>query len=84
MGCCCGATGLRGTVLLGGALTAVAAVLRAVSCVVPSEGGLRYAVLCLGTILAGLAQPPLLNVPAQLAGNWFPPHERDLVTVLGT
>ncbi len=69
--------GLRATLLAGGVLTTVAAALRLGAVLLVSHvGGVSgrgaFAGLFLGTTLAALAQPLVLNVPAQLASAWFP------------
>jgi len=88
--------GLRLTLLAGAFMTAVSAAIRFVSLYVPpvsfrnastdghdvNNGGCAYALLLLGTSLAALAQPLLLNTPPDLAVHWFAVKERDLVTSL--
>jgi|EP00624_Nannochloropsis_granulata_P004077 Na+/melibiose symporter-like transporter len=78
--------GLRVTLLTGGVLTTVGAVLRLISLyVLPNSdggGGGGYVLLLGGTCLAALAQPLLLNVPPELAGQWFAVKQRDVVTSL--
>jgi hypothetical protein len=68
--------GLRTTLLTGAALTTAAALLRLGAVLLVSVGGISgrgaFAGLFLGTTLAALAQPLVLNVPAQLASAWFP------------
>jgi hypothetical protein len=61
----------------------ISSLLRLLSTVVPPAHGAAFAVLFIGTCFAALAQPLLLNTPAQMAGNWFNVHERDLVTTVG-
>jgi len=80
--------GLRATLLTGGVLTTVGAALRLISLYVPpasyggGSGSGAYVLLLLGTCLAALAQPLLLNLPPQLAGQWFAVKQRDVVTSL--
>jgi Na+/melibiose symporter-like transporter len=81
--------GLRATLLTGGVLTTVGAALRLISLYVPpaSNGGSgggsgAYVLLLIGTCLAALAQPLLLNLPPELAGQWFAVKQRDVVTSL--
>lgn len=80
------AFGLRQTLLLGGILTTVGAALRlaiATNKAVVSADVL-YGVTLLGQALAALAQPMFVNFPAHLSNAWFPVHERDLSTTVGT
>ncbi|GAB5032951.1 major facilitator superfamily domain-containing protein 7-a-like [Nannochloropsis oceanica] len=79
--------GLRATLLMGGVLTTMGAVLRLTSLyVLPKSdgggGGGGYVLLLFGTCLAALAQPLLINVPPALAGKWFEVKQRDVVTSL--
>lgn len=43
-----------------------------------------WALIMAGTWIAALGQPFVLNVAARLSMDWFPAHERDLATVIGT
>ncbi len=78
--------GLRATLVAGGGLTTVGAAVRLGSAYLPASPpppyGADYALLLLGTCLAALAQPMLLNLPTDLAGQWFAVRQRDLVTSL--
>lgn len=68
--------GLRTTLLTGAVLTTAAAALRLGAVLLVSAGHVSgrgaFVGLFLGTTLAALAQPLVLNVPAQLASAWFP------------
>ena len=48
-----------------------------------APGWAAYALLLLGQALPALAQPLFTNVPAKLAGDWFPESQRDAATVVG-
>lgn len=67
--------GLRATLLTGGVLTTAAAAIRLAATLLVSSAGVHgsaaFTLLFLGTTLAALAQPLVLNVPAQLATAWF-------------
>lgn len=67
--------GIRTTLLTGGVLTTAAAALRLAAVLLVSVGHVSgrgaFALLFLGTTLAAVAQPLVLNVPAQLASAWF-------------
>ncbi|KUF87584.1 Para-nitrobenzyl esterase [Phytophthora nicotianae] len=66
--------GLRYGVLLGGFLQALGAGLRYFSCVFDPVG--EAYVTLLGQILASIAMPFMVNSPAVLSANWFPPQLR--------
>lgn len=67
--------GIRTTLLTGAWLTTAAAALRLAAVLLvavgPVNGRGAFALLFLGTTLAALGQPLVLNVPAQLASAWF-------------
>ncbi|KAE8904659.1 hypothetical protein PF005_g12420 [Phytophthora fragariae] len=66
--------GLRYGVLLGGLLQALGAGLRYFACAF-SPVGEAYVTL-VGQILASIAMPFMVNSPAVLSANWFPPSMR--------
>ena len=84
--------GLRYSISLGAALMAVggwiryastwAAATSAAKGAEPSVWG--YVLVLAGQSLPALAQPLFTNVPAKLAGDWFPQSERDIATVIGS
>ncbi|KAG2513461.1 hypothetical protein JM16_007971 [Phytophthora kernoviae] len=66
--------GLRFGVLLGGFLQALGASLRYFACAFEPTG--EAYVTLLGQILASIAMPFMVNSPAVLSANWFPPSMR--------
>jgi hypothetical protein len=63
---------LRTTLLMGGLLTVIGALIRFVAAMFKHElgpGGL-YAMIMFGQCLAALAQPFFLNMPATIAASW--------------
>ncbi|KAJ1548509.1 Major facilitator super domain-containing protein 7 [Cladochytrium tenue] len=66
--------GVRTSLLFGSWVTALGAAIRALSYFAPAES--RLAVLYVGQIVAGIAQPFLLDVPTKTAAVWFPSKER--------
>ncbi len=76
---------LRGTILLGGVLTATGALLRLLAAIGPSQDSIwTYVIMLLGQIFGALAQPLFMNCPASLSAAWFPPSERDIATAFGS
>ena len=79
--------GLSRTLLVGAVLTAMGALLRYIVAALheasPLPSSVLYGVTLLGQLLAAIAQPLFVNVPAHLSSSWFPTHERDLSTTLG-
>ncbi|KAJ1553939.1 Major facilitator super domain-containing protein 7, partial [Cladochytrium tenue] len=66
--------GVRTATLFGSWVTALGAAIRALSYFAPAES--RLAVLYVGQIIGGIAQPFLLDVPTKTAAVWFPSKER--------
>ncbi|KAG6618340.1 Major facilitator Superfamily [Phytophthora cinnamomi] len=66
--------GLRFGVLLGGLLQAVGASLRYFACAFDAVDEVYVTVL--GQVLASIAMPFMVNSPAVLSANWFPPSMR--------
>ncbi|KAL3670643.1 hypothetical protein V7S43_003835 [Phytophthora oleae] len=66
--------GLRCGILLGGFLQTLGAALRYFACVFEPTG--EAYVTLLGQILASIAMPFMVNSPAVLSANWFPPQMR--------
>ena len=76
--------GLRGALVAGACLQGVAGVARYMSTLVSLDmQGLKFGLVMAGQALAALAQPVFTNVPPKLAGDWFPPAERETATVVG-
>ena len=44
----------------------------------------RYAVVLLGQVLGALAQPFFTNMPANIAGTWFPMSQREIATTIAS
>ncbi|GMF09726.1 unnamed protein product [Phytophthora lilii] len=70
--------GLRFGVLLGGLLQAVGAALRFFGCFFETMDEVDVTVI--GQILASFAMPFMVNSPAVLSANWFPPSLRATAT----
>lgn len=72
---CTAKYGLRGTVLVGGALTLTSAALRYLAIVLYENdvygAHAAYAFLFFGQCFAGMAQPFFMNLPTMIADNWF-------------
>lgn len=73
--------GLRYTIVLGSAFTALAGGCQLCGALIKSSIGVEktYAMYCIGQVFAGLAQPMLCNVTPAVANAWFPVSERDIV-----
>lgn len=78
-------SGLRRTIVLGVLLNATGSLVRLASIwgVASGASNVGYAILLVGQALPALAQPLFTNVPAKLAGDWFPDSQRDVATVIG-
>ena len=78
--------GVRLTLFSGSALNCLGGWLRYLGAVAAasSRPGLGFAVLMLGQVLAGLAQPCFTNLPARISSDWFAPSQRDLATVVAS
>ena len=81
--------GLRTSITVGAILNAVGSWLRYSSVLVAAQSGssgqppfFAYVLLLFGQSFPALAQPLFTNVPAKLAGDWFPNSERDVGTVV--
>ena len=75
--------GLRASILAGNILNVGGCILRALSALVPASHGGRYALALAGQTVAGMGQPFFTNMPASIAGTWFPAAERELATSVG-
>ncbi|KAL4145417.1 hypothetical protein PRNP1_013088 [Phytophthora ramorum] len=73
--------GLRFGIVLGGLLQAVGASLRYYACSLDTAE--EAYVTLFGQILASLAMPFVVNSPAVLSANWFPPSMRATSTSIG-
>lgn len=75
---------LRGVLIRGGILTCVGCIIRAIGALLRDSVGSTgsYALILIGTIFVGLAQPFYLNMPAKIAATWFGVNERDIATTL--
>lgn len=78
-------SGLRRTMVVGVLLNATGSLVRLASvwAAISDAGVAGYAILLLGQALPALAQPFFTNIPAKLAGDWFPDSQRDVATVIG-
>lgn len=75
---------LRGLLLRGGMLTSIGCIIRTLGALLREPLGpeFSYAIILIGTIFVGLAQPFYLNMPAKIATTWFGLAERDIATTL--
>ena len=78
--------GLKGTLLFGGCLTLVGALLRILGAYVMSTSSpmTAYIVVLLGQCCAAMAQPMFNNLPANIAATWFASSERDVATTVSS
>lgn len=77
--------GLRFSLLFGHGLTAVGIAVKYLAGLIPlSAGPARYAVTLMGQTIAAVGQPYFTNMPASIAGNWFPTHQRELATIVAS
>ena len=81
--------GLRTSITVGAVLNAVGGWIRYSSVFVAHASSTSttpskyaYILLLFGQAFPALAQPLFTNVPAKLAGDWFPNSERDVATVV--
>ena len=78
--------GLRTSITVGAVLMAIGGWIRYASVYVAKASAtpsfFAYVLLLLGQSFPALAQPLFTNVPAKLAGDWFPNSERDIATVI--
>jgi len=81
--------GLRTSITVGAILNAVGSWVRYSSVLVAANSDssgqppfFAYVLLLFGQSFPALAQPLFTNVPAKLAGDWFPNSERDVGTVV--
>lgn len=74
--------GLRVVLITAAVLNAMAAILHYVAIKIPATS--RYPVLLFGTFCAGAAQPLVFNTPSLISAVWFPAHERDIATTVGS
>ncbi len=77
---------LRGTMIIGGWLTAIGSILRVIATLSRHQlgGSGAYALVLIGQICGGLAQPSYVNLPPAIAANWFDLTERDKATTIIT
>lgn len=78
---------LRVCIIVGAGLNFVGSLLRYLSSYYFAWGLPRYAgyaMLLTGQSIAAISQPFFTNMPAKLAGEWFPDNQRDIATVLGS
>lgn len=80
--------GVRGSMLLGVLLTVIGALLRVIGTGLYEYDhidatGVYFWLIC-GQILASIAQPFFVNVPAAISSIWFPMEERDMATTIGS
>ncbi|KAJ1565037.1 hypothetical protein HK096_004916 [Nowakowskiella sp. JEL0078] len=68
---------------IGSILTTLGALLRYVGCFIPNPSG-ALAFMYIGQIIAGFAQPFLLNAPTKVTAEWFLAPERSLYNALMT
>eukprot|EP01038_Epipyxis_sp_PR26KG_P009236 gene9236-12450_t len=75
---------LRVYLLTSSSITATGCAIRLIGSLLRFQVGssASYALVLFGTTLVGLAQPFYLNLPAKIAGVWFPVNERDIATTL--
>lgn len=79
---------LKNVMILGGMLTSFGCLIRWLGAYIYEEdrdnmsSEASYTIVLIGTILASLAQPFYLNLPAKIAAAWFPVKERDLATTI--
>src|SRR3546814_5375691 len=78
---CTAKYGLRGTVLVGGALAMVSALVRYLAILLYENdvysAEAAYTVLFIGQCFAGMAQPFFMNLPTMIADNWFSAEVHD-------
>lgn len=80
--------GVRGAMLAGVLLTVVGALLRVIGTGLYEYNHIDatgvYLWLIFGQILASIAQPFFVNIPAAISSIWFPMEERDMATTIGS
>ena len=78
--------GMRNTLLIGGALDLIGSCIRLIGSIFRNElgAGGSYSLMMIGQLLASLAQPIYVNLPAGLASNWFSVDERDVATTIAS
>lgn len=65
--------GMRGTMLIGGSLSFVGAVIRVIGALLKSSIGNwgAYSLIMIGQIVGALGQPLYTNLPSAIAASWF-------------
>ncbi|KAI8052134.1 major facilitator superfamily domain-containing protein, partial [Syncephalis plumigaleata] len=58
--------------------------LRYLAVVIPMSAHARYGVTMLGHVIAGIAQPFVLNIPTKFAATWFPENGRAIANMIST
>ena len=84
--------GLRSGIYLGSIFNVIAAILRYSSWLIqnPANSNIsgqylpKFGVLVFAQFVGGLAQPFFTNLPARLAGEWFPSNERNFCTAVAS
>lgn len=74
--------GLRAGIVLGCVMNLLCAGIRYAG-TFASSPQLQYSLVMIGQCIGGLAQPIFTNSPSRIAGDWFPPSQRDLATIVG-
>ena len=79
-------TSLRGTLITGGCLTLIGAIIRVVAAANRDSLGASwaYAMFMLGQSFGAIAQPMFNTLPAAIAASWFPVNERDIATTISS
>ncbi|KAI9592265.1 major facilitator superfamily domain-containing protein [Syncephalis fuscata] len=76
--------GIKAGLLYGTVGTTLGAWLRYLAVVIPVSPHARYSITMVGHVLAGFAQPFILNLPTKFAATWFPEDGRAIANTLST
>jgi MFS family permease len=71
--------GMRVNLLVGIGLTALGCILKYVGTLLSVQ--YAYAIILFGQIIASIAQPLIVNVPARISADWLDKNERDFGTI---
>jgi FLVCR family MFS transporter 7 len=76
--------GIKASLLCGTIGNLVGGWLRYLAVVIPMSAHSRYGVTMLGHVIAGIAQPFVLNIPTKFAATWFPEDGRAIANTIST
>lgn len=76
--------GLRDTLIFGGVLNTLGALIRYIATLCRTQAGSwgAYTLMMVGQFCGALAQPIYVNLPATMAADWFAVDERDIATTI--